>query len=425
MPYTISSRSLPKDKLTCALIVLRVSEVICEGERSLKFVECCIMNARIHTLTGEDGMNCTEMCKTLFSGVLSERSTRIREPLYKQVKGTKLTQCICRNDTAKPNLHWMGDSKCEHYYHWASRFEEDVLAYPMTYITVGGRKRLSQASYLVPGGLGAMALTDVYWQCGTDVWITLPPGWIGCCSLVTLDVSLIIIPTGIHPRSKRSLTDPNNVPLSHRRSTRWDKFWRALVPAYGAIENAHDLDRIGYHLESLIQSTMKGFHDLTSEVKAIRTVALQNRAALDYLLAKQGGVCAIVADTCCTYIPDASSNMSDVENQLGKLQKALEDEHATGADPFAWLTNIFGPIWARIVPYLIMATVIFVLLFCCCICGIPCLKALVNKMISTATVQMYSAQTMVLLKHEDVDSDEENEINEGPAHGLDSDTDSE
>lgn len=43
-----------------------------------------------------------------------------------------------------------------------------------------------------------------------------------------------------------------------------------------------------------------------AELVAIRTVALQNRLALDFLLAKEGGTCAIIGQECCTYIPGSS-----------------------------------------------------------------------------------------------------------------------
>lgn len=40
-------------------------------------------------------------------------------------------------------------------------------------------------------------------------------------------------------------------------------------------------------------------------------MTLQNRMVLDWMLAKEGGVCAVVCETCCTYIPPATNNTVD------------------------------------------------------------------------------------------------------------------
>uniref|UniRef100_A0A3P9JE44 Uncharacterized protein n=1 Tax=Oryzias latipes TaxID=8090 RepID=A0A3P9JE44_ORYLA len=43
---------------------------------------------------------------------------------------------------------------------------------------------------------------------------------------------------------------------------------------------------------------------LLTGMSAIRTMVLQNRLVLDLLTASSGGVCKMVGDTCCTFIPD-------------------------------------------------------------------------------------------------------------------------
>ena len=53
---------------------------------------------------------------------------------------------------------------------------------------------------------------------------------------------------------------------------------------------------------------------------------LQNRVVLDYPLASQGGVCKIIGDHCCTFIPDSASNYSAIVNHLNDLQANLQTE---------------------------------------------------------------------------------------------------
>ncbi|KAK6489536.1 hypothetical protein HHUSO_G6354 [Huso huso] len=259
----------------------------------------------------------------------------------------------------------MGDTDCRLYFHRSRKRS-------LENITLQNRVVSSNPGEFFPGYWGSMALMDVYWLCGVNVWAMLPSGWQGCCTLVRLNMSLIIIPTTRHAktRSKRALGDPNNVPLEHRRSTKWDKFWRGVLPAYGTMENAHEIDRIGYHLESFCNTTLLGFSTLTAEVKEIRLMVLQNRAALDYLLAAEGGVCAVIGEHCCTYIPDISENMTDVANQLNRLRSAImEEEHGKeGWEPFAWIKTLLGTWGSTLLHWMIYGIVVLlalVLIFAC------------------------------------------------------------
>ncbi|GAB5571131.1 endogenous retrovirus group V member 2 Env polyprotein-like [Prionailurus iriomotensis] len=64
---------------------------------------------------------------------------------------------------------------------------------------------------------------------------------------------------------------------------------------------------IAYH-ETTLKSLTQVIENLassagdTSEGLQESLDSLDNRLAVDYLLATQGGVCAVVNDTCCTYI---------------------------------------------------------------------------------------------------------------------------
>ena len=69
-------------------------------------------------------------------------------------------------------------------------------------------------------------------------------------------------------------------------------------------------------------------------------LALQNRAALDYLLAGQGDTCAIIGDGCCTFVPDHSSNMTDLAEYIATVAKNNSPQPEwTSA---TWLESLFG-----------------------------------------------------------------------------------
>ncbi|KAL7880046.1 hypothetical protein SRHO_G00023000 [Serrasalmus rhombeus] len=67
------------------------------------------------------------------------------------------------------------------------------------------------------------------------------------------------------------------------------------------------------------------------ELMALRLTTMQNRMALDLLLAKEGGVCAMVGDSCCTYIPandEDHGSISVALDRMRQLSTQLQlDEH--------------------------------------------------------------------------------------------------
>lgn len=64
---------------------------------------------------------------------------------------------------------------------------------------------------------------------------------------------------------------------------------------------------------------------------AIRQTVLQNRMALDFILAEKGGTCAIIDTECCTYIPDESTNITSLSEHTAKeidsIKKVGQDLH--------------------------------------------------------------------------------------------------
>lgn len=48
-------------------------------------------------------------------------------------------------------------------------------------------------------------------------------------------------------------------------------------------------------------------------------MAVQNRMALDMLLAEKGGVCAMFGDMCCTFIPNNTAPGGEFEETMTKL----------------------------------------------------------------------------------------------------------
>ncbi|NXL87732.1 ERVV2 protein, partial [Alectura lathami] len=59
--------------------------------------------------------------------------------------------------------------------------------------------------------------------------------------------------------------------------------------------------------------TLDAIQALQKEITSLSQVVLQNRMALDLLLAKEGGVCHIINTSCCVYV----SQEHRIETDLG------------------------------------------------------------------------------------------------------------
>lgn len=132
------------------------------------------------------------------------------------------------------------------------------------------------------------------------------------------------------------------------------------------------------------------------------------------LLAKEGGVCALFGDQCCTFIPNNTA-------LDGSLTKALEGlrtlnikmkEHS-GVDRTMWgdWLKVFGQYKSLVASVLLSVAVFAALLTLCGCCCIPCIRALLNRLITTAIAPTTRdpAQMLPLLHVQSEVEEEEND----------------
>ncbi|XP_029942934.1 uncharacterized protein LOC115384901 [Salarias fasciatus] len=175
-----------------------------------------------------------------------------------------------------------------------------------------------------PSRAGYGCPTDMVWVCGHRSYIYLPRDWSGTCYLahlipaVTVHSSAADIP-GVRRLRKRAVA----VPEDKRRIGWGQAFWGGFFPWHGTVRNQHEINSLAWELENLTGLVTDGFDLLTDEQKAERVMGLQNRVALDLLLAEKGGVCALIGDHCCTWVPDVSDNMTNIHAQLSSLLAEL------------------------------------------------------------------------------------------------------
>uniref|UniRef100_A0A8C4VPF1 ERVV2 protein n=1 Tax=Gopherus evgoodei TaxID=1825980 RepID=A0A8C4VPF1_9SAUR len=74
-------------------------------------------------------------------------------------------------------------------------------------------------------------------------------------------------------------------------------------------------------LESLTNETATLFENQAGEMSQLRQLALQNRMALDMMLAAQEGTCALINEECCVFVNNTYSDTFQCTKHLRKMAK--------------------------------------------------------------------------------------------------------
>ncbi|XP_053350295.1 uncharacterized protein LOC128520203 [Clarias gariepinus] len=242
-------------------------------------------------------------------------------------------------------------------------------------------------SVIHPGPRGTINhYSDWYWVCDKAVYIFLPANWAGICAPSQFRGSFTLVtrnPRGTqhHARLKRD-SDPFPPP-DHQLQIKAVKFWHAFFPQYGVTQLWNQIEVTHYRLATFVNATNIAVEGIKGELTALRLTTVQNRMALDLILAEKGGVCAMVGDSCCTYIPANDDEHGKISTALEKMREVasqLKDDEKGQVGWGVWYT-LFGQ-WA---PYLsLVVPVLFILLLLCLLgtCIFRCVQNLLYKYVS-------------------------------------------
>ena len=182
-----------------------------------------------------------------------------------------------------------------------------------------------------------------------------------------------------------------------------------LISAWFPVTPNKNVDRINYvhyNVLRLANLTRDAVGGLSQQTAATSLMAVQNRMALDMLLAEKGGVCAMFGDQCCTFIPNNTAPDGSVTRALEGLRTLSQTmhEHSGINNPLDdWLTGVFGQWKNAFVSIFISLIGMFTCLALCGCCCIPCIRSLCNRIIVAAIEgKQRSAYQMPLLKAESV-----------------------
>ncbi|XP_078520394.1 uncharacterized protein LOC144785288 [Lissotriton helveticus] len=169
---------------------------------------------------------------------------------------------------------------------------------------------------------GMQVIPNVYFVCGRNAYVRLPDNWYGSCYLAIVfpkiyhAQDLEIIEGKTSSRGRRDIGDAEMV----------GDVFGAVFPLLGLILNDVKIRRLATVVDRLSASTAQSLMLVEGEMQSIRAMVLQNRLALDVLLAKEGGVCKVLkVQECCTYIPDNSKPLEKVIRNITDIHKEIED----------------------------------------------------------------------------------------------------
>lgn len=262
--------------------------------------------------------------------------------------------------------------------------------------------------------VGQWARAGLYYYCGGNrLFVRIPQTAIGTCAMVRLGVPLVLIgdrlvkakknDAGTLTRKRRrhvlasrsvgafdltagsptyidAIGVPRGVPDEYKLVDQIASGFEniPIISAFFPVTPNKNVDRINYvhyNVLRLANLTRDAIEGLAEQVAPTSLMAVQNRMALDMLLAEKGGVCAMFGDMCCTFIPNNTAPDGSVTRALEGLKTLSKTMHEhSGVDNLLeeWMTSVFGK-WKGFILSIMVSVATFgaILITCgCCCCAL-------------------------------------------------------
>ncbi|KAJ1134583.1 hypothetical protein NDU88_001034 [Pleurodeles waltl] len=117
-----------------------------------------------------------------------------------------------------------------------------------------------------------------------------------------------------------------------------------IVMRLGIAHSQYEIHRLAELVEGLASNTAAALGNITEELRDMRALVSQNTLALDTILAKEGGVGAVIHQECCVYTPDNSGNIRKEIEEIKKVEEGA-GKVADGTDVGGMLDRIAA--WFR------------------------------------------------------------------------------
>ncbi|KAF0041901.1 hypothetical protein F2P81_005433 [Scophthalmus maximus] len=269
------------------------------------------------------------------------------------------------NDGGTP----VGESDCVHTFKWDGEQAEvefpSLNSPPEQCLEAAGQARLSALARRT-ASCSISSPVGMYWVCGKLAYPHLPVDYGGRCGLAYVVPAMRVahsLPG--KPPLKRARRGASDIFGTHHQSP-FKNALGPLLPFYGVMSALDQIADLSHAIEVIANITGRALMLISSELASVRLLALQNRAALDFLLAARGGTCAVIGSECCTFVPDYNATVVDIVSHLHDTAKSVHQDSSSVAD---WLSSTFGLAGHRIVEVLVILAVFMILfsLFTSCV----------------------------------------------------------
>ncbi|XP_069468087.1 uncharacterized protein [Ambystoma mexicanum] len=259
-------------------------------------------------------------------------------------------------------------------------------------VHVGTNVRCNKTLFIPDLTEGTAALMNVYWVCGENAYIQLPPSWRGVCSLTTLHSPVLVVPDSHLSVINVLAPEPTKPPIVKRVlkrshylskedserlnaiSDQWQLFTNAetyfgslLVPGETAA-NKNWLQVTRWEMLQMANQTEQGFNSVDRDMRDIMLMTFHNQYVLHLLKAMDEGICKKMGLSCCTYIPPNYVDNGSLSHVIMALQNlSIAVEKKAGVNPDGWFDAMFSwaPSWLEIAVKMLVPIVVFLLVMFC------------------------------------------------------------
>ncbi|KAI7792914.1 hypothetical protein IRJ41_022622 [Triplophysa rosa] len=180
--------------------------------------------------------------------------------------------------------------------------------------------------------------TGTFWLCGTSVYNILPSQFNGRCTLV------YVLPA-IRENTHSTPSSPHlhiSAPTANKEDgyipglTCAQTWWSRTLGALNLILC------LSNSVQKLANDTALALGNISDTLASHKIMILQNRVALDYILAMQGGACTIIGPECCTGLMDPTEDLNKIQQDILDLSAKL---HQMTEESSSWFGNLLGKPW--------------------------------------------------------------------------------
>ncbi|NXV13732.1 SYCY2 protein, partial [Cepphus grylle] len=250
--------------------------------------------------------------------------------------------------------------------------------------------------------------SDLWWYCGgRTLRSVLPANWKGTCGIVQLAIPFTpafekgtgSLSSGNRARScldvsfdERIYIDPigvpRGVPDEHKARNQTGAGFESVFFWWVTInKNVDWINYIYYNQQRFINYTRDALKGVVEQLDATIRMAWENRITLDMILAEKGGVCVMLGNRCCTFIPNNTppdGTITKALQGLPTLAHELAENSGTDTSLTGWLDSCFRKWKGMVVSILTSLTIVAGVLVAVGCCIIPSMRGLVQRLIETA-----------------------------------------